>query len=51
MKEDILKHNLGKKNTEKRLSKMRDMQIRNSNKIIELTLQKLTRTQKMRKEE
>ena len=30
---------------------MRDMKIRNSNRIIELALQKLTRTQKMQKEE
>ena len=30
---------------------MRDMKIRNSNRITELALHKLTRTQKMRKEE
>jgi len=35
----------------KRLSKMRDIQIRNSNKITKLALQKLTRTQQMKKEE
>ena len=39
------------KKHQKRLSKMRDMQIRNSDIITELALRKLTRTQKMRKEE
>ena len=35
----------------KRLSKMRNMQIRNSKRITESALWKLTRTQKMQKEE
>ena len=51
VKEDVMKRNVGTKKHRKRLSKMRDMKIRNSNRIIELALQKLTRTQKMQKEE
>ena len=41
-----MKHNLGTKNTEKRLIKIRDMQLRNSDRITELALQKLNKKTK-----
>ena len=50
MKEVISKCNLGTKNTEKRLSKTRDMQIRNLDRITKLALQKLNKEMKNVKE-
>ena len=46
VKEDVMKRNVGTKKHRKRLSKMRDMKIRNSDRITKLALRELNKETK-----